>query len=154
MNENYELMLANLQLLTGIEKVTLKLYGVDAVSAEMLACGMQLDVITNRLEHSLRVAESLKWDQGLDVLGKGFKITANADTGEVSLRKHLLVKDMPYANEHMIDNDAGINESTKVIVEISSVGHLTLDMPEVGYGEEYAQLTSDDALGLLRDSLH
>lgn len=65
--------------------------------------------------------------------------------------KKLAAKDMPYVNEHIVDNDEVLGTS-EVIVQVTPAREVQIYIPSADYTEELVPVDSPEGLGILRDA--
>lgn len=81
------------------------------------------------------------------LLAAGF---TRADAG--GFIKRLMAQDMPYVNEHIVD-ELGVSERTEVLVEVSSDRMVKMTIPTCDEASEPPlAMDSAEGLGLLRDA--
>ena len=86
------------------------------------------------------------------LLAGGFVPTTYEGQAGEFLVKSVPISSMPYAGEHLVDNDMVYPEFTG-ITEVIPVGMVQMYIPEADYLEGPVPLESDEGQALLRDAL-
>ena len=85
------------------------------------------------------------------LLAAGFIETKFPNQDGTFYIKKLAAEDMPYVNEHIVDNDEVLGTS-EVIVQVTPAREVQIYIPSADYTEELVPVDSPEGLGILRDA--
>jgi hypothetical protein len=85
------------------------------------------------------------------LLANGFDRTTYSDKEGDLIVKHVIIDNMPYAKEHMIDNEY-ICSGMTAILEICPDGQVQLHIPDAEYLENYP-VDTEEGVALINDVL-
>lgn len=87
-----------------------------------------------------------------ELLAAGFVPTTYDDQAGVFMAKRTRVEDLPYAREHLVDNDF-IFGSSEAVTEVLPSGKVQLYIPDSDYLEGPIDVYSEEGRALLKDAL-
>lgn len=85
------------------------------------------------------------------LLAAGFVETKFQTQGGTFFIKKLNAEDMPYVNEHIVDNDEVLGTS-EVIVQVTPGREVQIYIPSADYTEPLVPVDSPEGLAILRDA--
>ena len=138
--------------ITGVAESVISKAGFSDQAEFLLSRGFTPEHCAVWINKAKTIIGDIELNKGVDIIAHGFSMKLYPGQGGVFISKSLRVGDMPYMNEHAVDEDY-IFADSMARVEIIPGGGVQLYISDSDYLESDSNYLSQEGWALLKDAM-